>query len=140
MTGMRLAEQDFDLSLLPEADLVEDPRPEQSLQLDVTCWDETTEGGRLERLSIRTTPRQFDALIEQYRALRYSLIQRGQAQAERESPADAARREALAKERVGRPDLEDPVVLMDVLEQVRRGLERKLGPTPRDSPLGEIEP
>ena len=116
------AEQDFDLSLLSEAALAEDPIPDQSLQLDVVCSDDTKDGAVLEHLSIRTTPRQMDALVEQYRALRYTLIQRAQRRAEEEVERERGTTVAFAPP----PEVTDPVAERALLVRVRDGLERKL--------------
>lgn len=117
---MPVTEQDFELSLLAEEDLAGDPYPGQVLRLDVICVDATAEGGGLEHLSIRTTPQQLDRLIERYRALRYSLMQRARAQAEQDHAAQAA---------FGQPEPEpaaDPRADLELLDRVRRGLEAEL--------------
>lgn len=134
---------DFALSVLSEADLAEDPRPDQWLKLDVWCRDATAEGHPLERLSIRTTPRQMAAFFEQYRGVRYSIVQRAQRQAERDAAEDEHERAKarLLKEANGHlPADVSPTAHLELLERVRHGLEGRLGPVPDDSPPGENEP
>lgn len=116
---MALAEQDFELSLLDESALADDPYPGQPLQLDVVCRD-ASQDGRMERLVIRTSPRQLDAFFDQYRALRYSLMARARKQAEQDAVRAEAAEVALSPETAGADQRPDRTLLQRVLE----GLER----------------
>lgn len=133
--------QEFDLELLSEADLAGDPHPDRPLRLTVLGYRDDEAGGLDTAVEIRTTPEQFRRVVEVWRALQLGLADRARkralAELEQESPLDRARRKALEEERANRPDLEDPIARMDVLEQVRRGLENLQGPGPEDSPPGE---
>ena len=136
--------QEFDLELLSEAALADDPYPDRPLRLTVLGYRDDEAGGFDAAVEIRTTPEQFLRLVDSWRALQLGLADRGRKQArarlELESRVDEARRTALEEERAGRPDLDDPLALMDVLEQVRRGLEHRLGPVPDDPPPNDSSP
>ncbi|MGW3153738.1 hypothetical protein [Streptomyces sp. NPDC001089] len=122
MTAATGAEQGFALTLLSEGELAGDVRPELCLKVDVSCLDET--GSGLEILSLRTTPQALDELFAQYRAARYSLMDRARKRAERDTELAVLRGEAA---RVALHSPERALAPQEVtllLRRVRDGLER----------------
>lgn len=129
------AEQEFDLSLLSEAELAEDPYPHLPLLINVVCTP--AEGGAKEQFAFRTSERQMGSLFDQWRAVRLGLADRGRKRALAETANTEAKDRLLAEANSHLPVDDNPQEHLELLDRVRRGLEGLQGPTPEDTPPGD---
>lgn len=128
-------QQEFDLSLLSEAELADDPHPHLPLLVNVVCTTEAD--GSLERFVFRTSERQMGNLFDQWRAIRLGLADRGRKRALAEAGNDEAKGRLLAEANSRLPAVSSPHEHIALLDRLRRGLEQRLGPVPEDSPPGD---
>lgn len=140
---MSVTEEDFDLSLLSESDLADDPYPDRPYLLSVLGYSDDSAGQVVRSVEIRTGPEQLGMIFAKYRALQLALADRAakRARAERvqEMVVEAKLRMIhFANEHL--PQAEDPETKRELLFRVRDGLERYQGPSPEDSPQDGIGP
>ncbi|MFV0135520.1 hypothetical protein ACLGIH_20250 [Streptomyces sp. HMX87] len=138
-TDEATAKQEFDLSLLSEAELAHDPYPDRPLRLTVLGYREDAPGGTVASVEIRTTPEQLGFVFSKYRALQLTLADRARKRALEDANEEAKGR-MLQEANSGLPVAPDPFASLQLLDRLRRGLEQKLGPVPEDTLPGEIEP
>lgn len=136
---MSTAEQEFDLSLLSEAELETDPYPDRPLRLTVLGHREDAPGEPVAVIEIRTNEAQFGLVFRKYRALQLALADRARKRALEDAHQEEKGR-VLREANEHLPTDSDPFAHIALLDRVRRGLESALEAPAEDPPPGETEP
>ena len=136
---MPVAQQDFDLTLLTEEALADDPYPDRPLLLRVMGYHDVEADRLVASVEIRTSPDQLGLVFAKFRALQLTLAQRATQRARAEETREEAKLRLLQEANAHLRQAEDPAAHIQLLRRVRTRLE-DLGPAPRDSPQGGHSP
>ncbi|MEU1552168.1 hypothetical protein ABZ517_05525 [Streptomyces scabiei] len=137
---MAITELEFDLSLLSEAALANDPHPDRPYLLCVLGYSDAEAGVVVPSVEIRTNSAQLGRMIEKYRALQLSLAARGTRRARAEETPEEAKLRLLMEANSRLPKALTEGERVQLLRRLQSGLERRLGPVPEDSPRRGIGP